>query len=135
MNESNIQHEFPKQDPRPEKREIVPPQLNHIGISCTSKEEYDAVVNVLTSLGLVSQERPAPDHQRIFFEIPAKTELELQLWPEPGKFRAHLDIIANDPISALNQFGHADDWGEGEVPRGGVKIADNLMVMARPPLK
>ena len=135
MNLENIQNEFPKQDPRPEIREITPPQLNHIGISCSSKEEYDAAVKVLTSLGLVPQERPAPDHQRIFFKIPAGTEIEFQLWPEPGNFRAHFDLITSDPMTTLESFGPAEDWGKGEIPRGGVKIADHLMVMARPPLK
>lgn len=116
------------------------PTLNHIGISCSSEAEYQATIAFLQSLGLVGDIRTAPDHQRIFFSIPANTELELQLWnPEEGiaarNFRAHFDVIAADPMETLNQYGPAQDWGVGEIPRGGVKISDHLMVMARPVIK
>jgi|GEM_PF-3366146 len=127
--------EFPELNPQLENTQGNANKLNHIGISCSSQEEYNAAVKVLNALGLISQERPAPDHQRIFFRIPAGTELELQLWPNPGNFRAHIDVISPDPMATLNQFGSAEDWGESEVPRGGVKIADHLMVMARPIVK
>lgn len=120
--------------------ENLVPKLNHIGISCSSETEYQAVTSFLESLGLVGNIRPAPDHQRVFFAIPEGTELELQLWnTEEGiaarNFRAHFDVIASDPMNTLSQYGAAQDWGEGEIPRGGVKIADHLMVMARPIVK
>lgn len=117
--------------------EKLTPQLNHIGISCSSEAEYESVINFLKSIGLSGEIRPAPDHQRIFFTIPQGTELELQLWnQEEGiqarNFRAHFDVISPDPLSTLNEYGDAVDWGETEIPRGGVKISDHLMVMARP---
>lgn len=114
-------------------------ELNHVGLSCSSEEEYQKIIAFFESLGIHGEIRPAVGHQRIFFKL--NTELEVQLWDQDQgdtarNFRAHLDVISPNPMTTLQQYGNeAQDWGETEIPRGGVQMTPNIMVMARPPIK
>ncbi len=120
-------------DVRKESEPIDKVVVDHVGFRVTSEEEYDAVRNALFALGLGSNESPAEGHRRTFFDL-GEVRFEVQLWDTPEMRRpgVHLDVRSSNPMGVLNRLGdNAQDWGEGEVPRGGILITPLFMVMAR----
>lgn len=112
-------------------------EVDHIGFRTVSEKEYIAITSILATLGLTGIESQAPGHRRTFFgltENEGGPRLEVQLWDMPEKRTpgVHVDVRSADPMATLRSISdQAEDWGEGEVPRGGVRMSDNFMIMAR----
>jgi hypothetical protein len=111
-------------------------EVDHIGFRTVSEEDYKAVNGALNNVGLVGVEDDLPDHRRTFYDIGGGKRFEVQFRPDMPERRmpgVHLDVRAEQPMATLSALGdNAEDWGEGEVPRGGIKITPYFMVMARP---
>ncbi|MFZ2152965.1 MAG: hypothetical protein WAV41_02805 [Microgenomates group bacterium] len=115
-------------------------KVDHIGFRTASEVDYQAVITALGKVGLTGIESEVTGHRRTFFELGDSTRLEVQLWnadmPESRTIGIHVDIQSADPMKALQQVDEsAEDWGEGEVPRGGVRVTSSFSIMARPIIK
>lgn len=117
----------------PERMAVV----DHVGLRATSEAEYQLICATLRNLLGEGDETLADGHQRTFFRLTegiGGPRIEVQLWDTPERRRpgVHIDMRSRDPMGLLDNLGEgAEDWGEGETPRGGIVISPNFMVMAR----
>lgn len=124
-------------DVKSKERLRVLPRVNHIGMRVGSDSEYRTVLQALRKAGIQGEESQAPGHRRTFFNIGEGLRFEVQLWdatmPEMRTPKTHIDLESDDPMGTLNLIDSmkAKDWGEGEIPRGGIEVSPNFAIMAR----
>lgn len=115
-------------------------EVDHIGFRVDSAESYGAVRQALSMVGMRGEQTQAEGHIRTFYDLGGGVKMEVQLWeadmPQRRQQMVHLDLRSHNPIQTLQLVSdQAEDWGLNAVPRGGVRVTDGFMIMARPMVK